>query len=124
MTVFMLSICMWIANINALQPQEPVQWLQEMEFDFGDIKPGVPVQHAFTFKNVSQEPITIETVRTSCGCTGSTWTETPVSPDSTGLIKVEFDAKQTGEFRKYAKVYFVNWKGAHKLWISGLVVEQ
>lgn len=124
MTILILSIFLWMANMTSIQTIDPVKWTAETEFDFGDIKAGKPVQHAFTFKNLSPEPIVIETVRTSCGCTGSTWTETPVLPDSTGIVTLEFDAKQSGEFRKYAKVYFANLRSAQKLWVSGFVVEQ
>lgn len=124
MTILILSIFLWMANINNVQTIDNVKWIGETEFDFGDLKPGTPVQHAFTFRNASQEPIIIETVRTSCGCTGSTWTQTPVLPDSTGVVTLEFDAKQNGEFRKYGKVYFANLRSAQKLWVSGFVVEQ
>lgn len=103
--------------------EKPIEWLTEKEFDFGDIAPQKPVQHAFRFKNKGTEPLVIETVRTSCGCTGSTWDETPILPDSIGTINIEFDAKESGYFRKYAKVYFEGISGAEKLWVEGFVLE-
>ena len=49
---------------------EPVvEWLSPLEHDFGDLERGKPVEHFFKFKNISGEPITIDNIRTSCGCT-------------------------------------------------------
>lgn len=123
MTIF-LTIFLWMANFAPISADENVQWLTETEFDFGDIKMKEPVSYTFTFKNKSETPLVIETVRTSCGCTGSTWTETPISPDSIGSIVLEFDAKQAGAFNKSAKIYFEGKRSAEKIWVSGFVVEE
>jgi len=41
----------------------------------GKIKQGVPVTYDFAFKNVSKQPVVIESATASCGCT------TPVKPE-------------------------------------------
>lgn len=124
MIAILISLSIWMANKPVFIENVPIQWLNEINFDFGDIAPQVPVQHTFSFKNTSSKPIVIETVRTSCGCTGSTWTETPILPDSTGAVVLEFDAKQSGEFSKYAKVFFEGYRGAQRLTVTGFVVEE
>lgn len=123
MTALFLTFFLWMSSLEAPVANNAVQWLDETEFDFGDIAPQKPVEHTFRFKNTSDAPLIIETVRTSCGCTGSTWDETPILPDSIGMINLEYDAKQGGYFRKYARVYFQGVRGAAKLWVTGFVLE-
>lgn len=119
-----LSISLWISGIYELPAvSASVEWLDETEFDFGAIARAQAVEHTFRFKNKSDRPLIIETVRTTCGCTGSTWDESPILPDSIGMINIEYDAKQSGNFRKYARIYFEGVHGAEKLWIKGFVVE-
>ncbi len=123
MLALIFSISFWMGNPAALPTAvSSIEWLTETEYDFGDLPPQKPVQHTFRFKNTGSEPLVIETVRTTCGCTGSTWEETPILPDAIGTITVEYDAKKSGYFRKYAKIYFVGKKGAEKLWVNGFVV--
>lgn len=98
-----------------------VEWLVETEYDFGEIPQHEPVRYSFTFKNISDQPLIIENVRTSCGCTGTTWSQEPVPVDSVGSVVLEYDAALTGEFRKYARVFFNGQRKAEKLWVSGFV---
>lgn len=102
---------------------EKVQWLSAVEHDFGDIDKNKAVSHTFLFKNSSKAPLLIDNVRTSCGCTGSTWVETPILPDSIGQIIIEYDARDIGYFYKSAKVYFHRQRKAEKLYITGVVLE-
>lgn len=59
--------------------------------DFGEIsiKDG-PVSCTFTVTNVSDEPVTIFAVVTSCGCTSAEWTRTAIEPGGKGEIKATF----------------------------------
>ena len=98
-----------------------VIWESPMEYDFGDINYKKPVQYDFVFKNISGEDLIIDNVRTTCGCTVPDWKETPIAPDSIGHIKVRFDARNLGYFRKKIKVYFDGQRKAEKLYIEGYV---
>gem|GEM_PF-648145 len=122
MLLILFSLSFWLNNPVVTLAEPTIEWLTETEYDFGDVIFQKPVQHTFRFKNTGTEALVIENVRTSCGCTGSTWDETPILPDSTGRITVEFDAKQSGYFRKYARVFLEGKRSAEKLWVSGFVV--
>ncbi len=100
---------------------EPIEWLGPATHDFGDIIAGEPVTYQFEFRNNTDEPLLIENVRTSCGCTSGDWENKPVLPDSIGKVDIEYDARSNGYFRKSIKVYFNNRRGAHRLWIAGFV---
>lgn len=98
-----------------------VEWLSPTSHDFGDIVHQKPVRFNFSFKNVSGSPITIDNVRTTCGCTTPDWQEAPIFPDSTSNITVEYDARDVGFFKKQIKVYLKGQRKAEKLWIEGFV---
>lgn len=98
-----------------------VEWVSPLEHDFGDIIQRQPVEHFFKFKNTSSDSILIDNVRTTCGCTTPDWTWDPIAPDSTSQIRVVFDAKKTGFFKKRVKVFLSNQRKATVLKISGYV---
>jgi hypothetical protein len=79
---------------------------QEKIHDFGKIKQSVPVTYDFAFKNISDKPVVIESVSTSCGCTTPTWPQTPVAKGKSDKITAGFNAAAAGVFNKtiYVKV--------------------
>jgi hypothetical protein len=98
-----------------------VTWQTEQDHDFGEIPRGKPVIFVFTFKNTDSAPISIETVRTTCGCTAAEWTQDAILPGETGQISIEYDAYKSGAFRKKIKVFFDRQKKGETLWIRGEV---
>ena len=98
-------------------------WLDATTHDFGEIQEDEPAKFQFRFINVSDTPITIDNVRTSCGCTAPNWTETPIEPNDTSFIDIKYDAKKVGFFKKKIRVYFSGQKKAEKLYIEGEVVK-
>ena len=79
---------------------------KETTHDFGKIQKDVPVTYEFEFTNVSDKPVVIENVSTSCGCTTPQWPQTPVAKGKTDKIKAGFNAQTVGQFTKtiYVKV--------------------
>lgn len=68
--------------------------------DFGKIPQNEAVSHEFTFTNVGTEPIIINEVKPSCGCSVAEFTKTPVKPGESGKITVTYDAKVKQPFTK------------------------
>lgn len=98
-----------------------VEWLTERDHDFQHLRQEHPKTFVFRFKNIDTQPIVLQTVRTSCGCTAATWTEAPIPPGGTGEIEVEYDAYQRGEFSKKIRVFFDRQRKPEILWIRGEV---
>lgn len=73
-------------------PLTSVSWSEE-KHDFGKITQGEKVQHTFRFTNTGENPLKIENVKPSCGCTTPDWTKEEVAPGSEGYVTVEFDSK-------------------------------
>ncbi len=99
-----------------------VSW-DKTDHDFGELEYGKYTYATFVFTNVSNEPFTIDNVRTSCGCTAPFYPEREIPPQDTGHIVIEYDSNDIGEFGKWVKVYFSNQRKAEKLYVEGNVVE-
>ena len=66
--------------------------LPELQHDFGTIAKNSSVTHAFKIKNVGGNPLKIENVKASCGCTVPEWPKEPIAPGAESTIKVTFNA--------------------------------
>ena len=71
------------------------------EHDFGTIPEGPAVSYDFEFKNISKEPIQLEHVQASCGCTTPEWSKDPIMPGGKSAIKVGYNTSgRVGSFTK------------------------
>ncbi|MFM7401754.1 MAG: DUF1573 domain-containing protein [Bacteroidota bacterium] len=124
----MTSLLLWLLplffseNSIAFMPPPVVQWLEPQEYDFGEIGHNKPVSVKFSFKNISDSPLILQTVRTTCGCTAASWTETPIPAGETGEVRIEYDAYQQGGFDKKIKVFFDKQRKPETLRIFGTVI--
>lgn len=112
-----------MTSVNSGAPPASIHWQTERDHDFGTIRQGKPVQFVFRFRNDSDAPLHLETVRTTCGCTAAEWTAEAIAPGSEGQISVEYDAYQRGTFKKKIRVFFQEQKKSEILWIRGAVEE-
>jgi hypothetical protein len=62
-------------------------------FDFGVIKDGDLVEHTYKFRNTGANPLMIDDVIATCGCTIPSYTKTPIAPGQNGEIKISFNSK-------------------------------
>lgn len=89
----------------AAWPQAPVRWL-EKDYDFGIWKEAAgPRTGQSRFVNTGPETISILDVKPSCGCTSASFTETPLAPGDTAVIRYTYDpTRRPGRFQKSVKV--------------------
>ena len=73
--------------------------------EFGPILWKKPVTVNYIVTNKGDQPLVINNVTVSCGCTVVDWTKEPISAGKTGTIKATFDAKMLGHFRKSIGIY-------------------
>ena len=92
------------ATVQAAKP-ELIKFV-EPKYDFGKIKQGVPVTHIFSFKNISNQVVVIESATASCGCTTPVKPEQPIAKGKEDKITAGFNAAAPGPFEKtiYVKV--------------------
>ncbi|MCT4601310.1 MAG: DUF1573 domain-containing protein [Marinifilum sp.] len=96
-----LALCGSVLLANA-QNTKPVMKFASKTHDFGTFKEELGKQvYSFEFMNEGKQPIIINQVRSSCGCTSPSWTKKPVAPGQKGFIKATFDPKnRPGIFNK------------------------
>lgn len=76
------------------------------EHNFGDIAQGDVVEHTFTFTNTGTQPLIIDRVDVTCGCTSPDWTKEAVMPGKTGFVKAKYNsAGRMGQQKKAITVH-------------------
>lgn len=102
----------------------PVMKFEEEAFDFGKIKKGEKVTHAFKFTNTGKTPLIVTNATATCGCTTPTWPKSPIKPGDSGVISVTFDSssKQPGLQDKQITVEANTNPGANVVHLIGEVV--
>ena len=98
-----------------------VQWMNEQSYDFETVELGTTVGAVFSFKNITDHPIQLQTIRTTCGCTAAKCPETPVAPGEIADIHIEFTAENSGGFEKKIRVFFDAMRKPEILKIYGVV---
>jgi hypothetical protein len=79
---------------------EDVVKFKELAFDFGKVKQGTPVTHDFSFTNISNSPVIIETAMASCGCTTPHKPEGAIAAGKSDVISAQYNAANAGPFNK------------------------
>jgi hypothetical protein len=78
----------------------------ETKHNFGNIKEGEKVRHAYHFRNTGEHPLLISNAVASCGCTVPSYPKEPIPPDGDGEIVVEFNSKgRDGHQQKNVLIY-------------------
>jgi copper(I)-binding protein len=89
---FILFVCLLASNSWAA----PKLMVEQPSFDFGEVVQGQMVPHLFKFKNAGDEPLVVEKVRSSCGCTAVLLSSKTLAPGESGEVKANFN---TSRFR-------------------------
>lgn len=118
--IFTLISLIYFTNIYS-QPQS-VKFDKTIH-DFGDIALNSGShKHTFVFENISENPVIIQTVISSCGCTAPVWTKKPVMPGEKGSIEVTYLNNQGPyPFDKSLTVYITGEPRPIILRIRGIV---
>jgi len=101
------------------KPAETLQ-LKETAYNFGKIQQGRPVTHNFEIVNTGKEPLMLENVQASCGCTTPEWSKDAIQPGASSIIKVGYNAANEGTFNKTITIQY-NSNQTKTMTISGTV---
>lgn len=119
-----LLVIIMLLGFNAVAQIGKIKF-DKTTHDFGKLKEEVNKGvYKFEFTNVGKGDLKILNVKTSCGCTASNFTKTPVKPGDKGKITVSyFTANRPGTFRKSITVTVNNPdKPNTVLFIKGFVI--
>jgi hypothetical protein len=96
-------------------PLTTVEFMEDSH-NFGEIPEGEKVSHVFKFRNSGQNPLKVENVKPSCGCTTPDWSKDPIPPGEEGFVTVEFNSQgKTGAQKKSVTVLFNNTDPKNKI---------
>ncbi len=92
-------------GITEAKKKTTIQWLDSTK-NLGKISEGEKVEVAYRFVNTGNEPLVIENVVPTCGCTVAEKPEAPVAPGKEGVVKAVFDSHgRAGTQHKSITVY-------------------
>lgn len=93
---------------NAEKKEMPAHGAQirfeEQEHQYGTIQKGGNGDCQFVFWNDGDEPLILQSVKASCGCTTPKYTQKPVMPGQKGVIDVHYNTNNVGGFSKTVTV--------------------
>jgi hypothetical protein len=92
LALFMLGSCSG-KDITVSRPPGSLTKVAPDVWDLGQVKTGKVVTGVFAFKNDADKTITVSSIQTSCGCTGSTIKEKTLAPAASTEVTVRFDSK-------------------------------
>lgn len=93
------------------------------EHNFGTVIEGQIATYEFAFKNNGSEPLKLNHVKASCGCTTPVWPREEIQPGETSIIKAEYNsAGRPGSFHK--NIFVKSNGGDITLTIKGNVVKE
>ena len=103
-SVLFIIVCA-IVNMAYAQSSDTTVVFNKLAHDFGAIVKNDGAQtYSFEFTNKSDQPVTIQKVTSSCGCTTSGWTKEPVAPGAKGSVNVTYTPSGITTFNKSVTV--------------------
>lgn len=108
---------------NSIAQNAPANFVTKTA-NFGKVREDQgKIHYDFTFYNKGGNPLRVEKVETSCGCTVAEYTKLAVPKDSAGVIRVTYNTiNRPGEINKSVTVYFVGYKESVLLNLRGIVI--
>jgi hypothetical protein len=88
------------AKTDIPNPKAGVLSFETEEIDYGTIPQDADGMKTFKFTNTGTNPIVINQVKTSCGCTVPTYSKEPVLAGATGEIQIKYATDRIGKFTK------------------------
>ena len=126
--LYMAVIGSGLPFVSQAQDHEHGQGI--MTFDqryhyFGALPEGPSVRYTYLFKNTGTEPIQIERVETTCGCTTPYYTKNEIRPGETDSIVAEFATEgRLGPFYKKVIVHTNTYRDVQILSFAGTVINE
>src|SRR5689334_15012243 len=106
LAVFVLVSAGFFAQAQPAKEAQDVLKLKETEHNFGNIPQGKPVYYTFEIVNTGSQPLKLDNVQASCGCTTPEWSREAIPAGAASQIKVGFNASAENNFEKYITITY------------------
>ncbi len=109
--------------VMAQTKQAEISW-EKTSHSFGVFKEEAGLQTAvFEFTNIGEEPLVLNNVKASCGCTATEYSKEPIAKGQKGFVKASYNPQnRPGKFNKSITVTTNCEKPTYILTISGEVI--
>ena len=97
--------------------------IDQIKYDSGDIPIGESRYVTFQLKNTGSNPLIVQHIATSCGCTSVKWEKKPIESGKSTEIKVEMKPDEVGHFNKTITVHCNIEESMVKLTVSGTAIK-
>ena len=120
MKKILLTVALLAAFVVNASAQAVIKY-DKSSHDFGKFDEEKKQTVVFAFTNTGDEPLVIQQVMTTCGCTVADYTKTPIPAGKKGQIKVAYNGKgkPKGFFRKVITVRSNATNAMTRIYISG-----
>jgi len=102
------SVFLGILSMQLAVTAAPMISVDSADVDAGTVYEGAgkKIKHTFILKNTGDEPLIIQKVRASCGCTAVNY-DSIIQPGASGKVTQEIESGRIGfgEFRKFITIY-------------------
>jgi hypothetical protein len=116
----LLSISLRVAVLA-----QPAIKINKETHDFGEVIEGKMASYEFEVTNTGNQPLIINNVQASCGCTSPHWTREPIMPGKTGVVKATYNSQgRPGTFNKSLTVMSNSGAGSKIVYIKGTVIKK
>lgn len=122
-----ILVCAFMISCMAIGAEEAhgdsIEWLNR-DYDYGMIaERDGKAESLFRFVNKGSEPVSVLSVKPTCGCTASDYPRRPIEVGDTAVIRLVFNPEgRPGKFHKEAKVRLSSTKETLLLHITGNVI--
>ncbi len=100
-----LLLVVFVASGTLWAQSGPKISFKTTEIDYGTVEKGDNGYRLIEFTNTGDAPLIISRVKSSCGCTVAEKPDKPVMPGQKGRIKVHYNTRHVGPFRKTVTIY-------------------
>jgi hypothetical protein len=87
-------------NTVDIDAKGPSIEFKDLVHNYGTITQGDNGTCEFSFKNTGTEPLILQNVRSSCGCTIPSWPKEAIAPGKSNSIVVKYDTRKIGPISK------------------------
>lgn len=108
------AILVFLLFLGSFISAQSITFSQD-QIDYGIIKKNSDGNQIFKFTNTGDKPLIISNVKSSCDCSVTSWTRTPILPGKSGEINVKYNTKNLGKFSKSIEVFSNDPKISRKL---------
>jgi hypothetical protein len=92
---------------SVMTTEKSISWDSKL-IDLGNIQKDVATDATFEFTNNTEQPVVIARVKSSCGCTVTSYERKAILPGESASVTATYNARKVGNFRKNVTVFLSN----------------